>query len=200
MSALLSLVATNAATAAALALLAWAAGRALRRPAVVHGLWLLALAKLVTPPLVPLPVLPDWSALRIAPAAPRRRSGSRRRPTRRRSCPATRLLRAARPLARPAAGPGRPGGVRPPRGVAHGAPPTPPPARASDPASGLPSPGAVAAALLGLGSVVVTAVAWPARGASAPSSTPPLPRPTRSRRGPTSSRGASACAARRPSA
>jgi beta-lactamase regulating signal transducer with metallopeptidase domain len=69
-SALLSLVATNAVASLAIALVAWAAGRATRRQAVVHGLWLLALVKLVTPPLVPIAVLPDWSALRAAPDAP----------------------------------------------------------------------------------------------------------------------------------
>ena len=161
MSALLSLVATNAATAAALALLAWAAGRALRRPAVVHGLWLLALAKLVTPPVLPMAVLPAWSAaageaagpvaVPIPPAADKAALPSR---------DAASFARLDLSPARPPAPVTRAVSGRR-AGVAHGAPLTPPPpARASDPASGLPSPGAVAAALLGLGSVVVTAVAW----------------------------------------
>ncbi len=52
----------------ALALVAAAAGLAFRRPAVLHLLWLLVLVKLLTPPLVPLPVIPaTWGA---APAAP----------------------------------------------------------------------------------------------------------------------------------
>jgi beta-lactamase regulating signal transducer with metallopeptidase domain len=63
MDALFRLLLTNAAAAGLLALVAWAASRLLKRPAVVHGLWLLALAKLVTPPLVPLPVLPAWRSL-----------------------------------------------------------------------------------------------------------------------------------------
>jgi beta-lactamase regulating signal transducer with metallopeptidase domain len=44
----------NAAAAALLALVALAAGRWCRRPALVHSLWLLVLVKLVTPPLFPL--------------------------------------------------------------------------------------------------------------------------------------------------
>ena len=68
MSALVSLVLTNAAAAAVLALLAWLVSRRSRRQALVHGLWLLAIAKLVTPPLVPLRVLPSWSSLWPAPS------------------------------------------------------------------------------------------------------------------------------------
>ena len=55
----------NAATAAGLALVALAVGRVVRSPAVRHALWVLVLLKLVTPPLVavPLPVLPaSWAA------------------------------------------------------------------------------------------------------------------------------------------
>src|SRR5260370_31109803 len=58
MDALFRLLITNAAAAGLLAVGAWVASRLVKRPAVVHGLWLLALAKLVTPPPVPLPVLP----------------------------------------------------------------------------------------------------------------------------------------------
>ncbi len=75
---------SNAVAAAVLALVAGAAGRVCRRrPAVVHGLWLLVLVKLVTPPLVavavPWPAEPpesgDLSGLVVlpepaAPAAP----------------------------------------------------------------------------------------------------------------------------------
>jgi beta-lactamase regulating signal transducer with metallopeptidase domain len=43
---------SNAAVATALAVLVLAFGRLCRRPAVLHGLWLLVLLKLVTPPLV----------------------------------------------------------------------------------------------------------------------------------------------------
>ena len=71
MDALFRLLLTNAAAAGLLALVAWAASRLVKRPAVVHGLWLLALAKLVTPPVVPLPVLPAWPSLspRLPPPA-----------------------------------------------------------------------------------------------------------------------------------
>ncbi|HEY2911034.1 MAG TPA: M56 family metallopeptidase, partial [Gemmataceae bacterium] len=64
----------NAATAAVLALLALAIGAACRRSAVRHALWLIVLVKLVTPPLVsiPLPVLPaSWGARSAEPSADR---------------------------------------------------------------------------------------------------------------------------------
>ena len=72
MDALLRLLLTNAATAGALALVAFAASRAVRRPALGHGLWLLARVKLVAPPVVPLPLVPEWRSLPAlaAPAAP----------------------------------------------------------------------------------------------------------------------------------
>jgi beta-lactamase regulating signal transducer with metallopeptidase domain len=73
MDALPRLLLTNAAAAGLLALLAWAASRTVRRQAVVHGLWLLALVKLVTPPIAPLPVIPAaWRLpeLSLAPSAP----------------------------------------------------------------------------------------------------------------------------------
>ena len=47
---------SNAAAAALLAVAAAAVSRACRRPALTHGLWLLVLLKLVTPPLVRVPV------------------------------------------------------------------------------------------------------------------------------------------------
>jgi len=70
--ALFRLLLTNAASAGALALVAFAASRAVRRPALAHGLWLLALVKLVAPPVVPLPLVPDWRSLPrlAAPVAP----------------------------------------------------------------------------------------------------------------------------------
>src|SRR5512134_89855 len=66
------LLLTNAAAAGLIALLAWAASRVVRRHAVVHGLWLLALLKLVSPPVAPLPLLPAWTAppLVLAPRTP----------------------------------------------------------------------------------------------------------------------------------
>jgi len=57
------LLLTNAAAAALIAGVAWIASLTARRAAVVHGLWLLALVKLVTPPIAPLPLLPSWSGL-----------------------------------------------------------------------------------------------------------------------------------------
>jgi beta-lactamase regulating signal transducer with metallopeptidase domain len=47
----------NAAAATVLALLAAGLGRVVRRPALAHSLWLLVLLKLLTPPLLALPVL-----------------------------------------------------------------------------------------------------------------------------------------------
>jgi beta-lactamase regulating signal transducer with metallopeptidase domain len=61
--ALLRLLLTNAAAAGLLAVLAFAVSRVVRRPALAHGLWLVALLKLVTPPVVPLPLLPAWRSL-----------------------------------------------------------------------------------------------------------------------------------------
>ena len=55
---LLRLLLTNAGAAFLIALLAWAASLTVRRPAVVHGLWLLALVRLVTPPIAPVPLVP----------------------------------------------------------------------------------------------------------------------------------------------
>ena len=52
--------------------MALVASRLVRRPALAHALWLMALVKLVTPPLVPLPLVPSWDRLPAlsAPAAP----------------------------------------------------------------------------------------------------------------------------------
>jgi beta-lactamase regulating signal transducer with metallopeptidase domain len=64
--AVLRLLITNAAAAAALALVALVASRLVRRPAAAHALWLLALGRLVTPPLVPLPLLPSWDSAALS--------------------------------------------------------------------------------------------------------------------------------------
>jgi beta-lactamase regulating signal transducer with metallopeptidase domain len=66
----LRLLLTNAAAAGLIALLAWAASLVVRRPAVVHGLWLLALGRLVMPPIAVLPLLPSWTSLPPAPPGP----------------------------------------------------------------------------------------------------------------------------------
>lgn len=71
MDALFRLLITNAAAAGLLALGAWGASRLVKRPAVVHGLWLLALAKLVTPPVMPLPVLTGGRSLLSRSQPPR---------------------------------------------------------------------------------------------------------------------------------
>ncbi|HSD27412.1 MAG TPA: M56 family metallopeptidase, partial [Vicinamibacteria bacterium] len=66
------LLLTNAAAAGLIALVAWAASRVVRRHALVHALWLLALLKLVSPPIAPLPLLPAWTGdpLAFAPRTP----------------------------------------------------------------------------------------------------------------------------------
>src|SRR5205823_2238744 len=61
--------------ATALALCAAVVGRFCKRPALTHGLWLLVLLKLVTPPLLPVSCLPSWAepepaAAVVEPAAP----------------------------------------------------------------------------------------------------------------------------------
>ncbi|MGE3804291.1 MAG: M56 family metallopeptidase [Gemmataceae bacterium] len=60
METLVQLALTNAVMATLLALVAGLAGLLRLRPALVHGLWLLVLLKLVTPPFVSIPV-PAWS-------------------------------------------------------------------------------------------------------------------------------------------
>ena len=58
----------NIAVAGILALAATVAGRFFRRPAVAHGLWLLVLLKLVTPPLWQVPV--PWPVSKAAEPSP----------------------------------------------------------------------------------------------------------------------------------
>ncbi|HTU92525.1 MAG TPA: M56 family metallopeptidase [Gemmataceae bacterium] len=64
---LLSIAVSNAVAATVLALAALAVGAVHRRPALVHGLWLLVLLKLVTPPLVFLPIAWPASAEPLPP-------------------------------------------------------------------------------------------------------------------------------------
>lgn len=61
-SPLLSAALANAAVAGALAVLVLVASRKIRRPIIVHGLWVLVLAKLMAPPLVHWEILPSWTA------------------------------------------------------------------------------------------------------------------------------------------
>jgi bla regulator protein BlaR1 len=67
MESLLSIGLTNALVAVVLALLAFVVDRIFRRPAISHCFWLLVLLKLVTPPLVRVPL--PWPAEPAKPAA-----------------------------------------------------------------------------------------------------------------------------------
>src|SRR5262245_46963443 len=60
----------NSVCASVLALAALAAGRVCRKPALLHGLWLLVLVKLITPPLflLPLRILPAEKPAPVAQA------------------------------------------------------------------------------------------------------------------------------------
>src|ERR1700722_15873033 len=74
MDTLLQVALSNAAVATALALIAGVASVVWRRrPALVHGLWLLVLLKLLTPPLarVPVPGLLPAANMATAPVADR---------------------------------------------------------------------------------------------------------------------------------
>ena len=65
MTGLLYVLGWNVVIATVLAAAVWLACRTAmlgRRPALCHGLWMLVLVKLVTPPLIPLPVLPGEAA------------------------------------------------------------------------------------------------------------------------------------------
>ncbi len=68
MTAVLQAAVANAVLAAPLALLAFGAGRFLRKPALTHALWVLVLLKLVTPPVFDVPMIPASVAPRLAVA------------------------------------------------------------------------------------------------------------------------------------
>ena len=61
MESLVHAMLSNALAATVLAVLVAGLGRSCRRPALIHGLWLVVMLKLVTPPFVPvsLPVIGD---------------------------------------------------------------------------------------------------------------------------------------------
>lgn len=61
-------LALNAASASLLGGLVWVAGRFVRRPGVMHALWIIVLLKLVTPPLVEVAALPRPGATDAGPA------------------------------------------------------------------------------------------------------------------------------------
>ena len=69
METLLHIGLSNTLVAIGLAVLAAVVGAVTRRPALAHGLWLLVLLKLVTPPFVHLPILPT-APLPSQPAPP----------------------------------------------------------------------------------------------------------------------------------
>ena len=66
MESLVHAMLSNAVAAAVLAVLVAIIGRVCRRPALIHGLWLIVMLKLVTPPVVPVS-LP--AGLNFAPEA-----------------------------------------------------------------------------------------------------------------------------------
>ena len=70
---------SNALAATVLAVLVAILGRACRRPALIHGLWLVVMLKLVTPPVVPVSI-PVAACRSIAFGVVKRRG--RRRPAR----------------------------------------------------------------------------------------------------------------------
>ena len=72
MFALLEIALSNAVVASLLALGAIAVGRMGRRPALTHSLWLLVLLKLITPPVIPIPIVNLSTDRNRAAAAARR--------------------------------------------------------------------------------------------------------------------------------
>ena len=65
MDQVVSLVASNSALAALLALIAWVVTGIWRNPQLAHALWLLVLVKLVTPALATVPLPNPWNSLSI---------------------------------------------------------------------------------------------------------------------------------------
>ncbi len=72
MEAILGLGLTNAVMAGALAIAAAIVSRVARRPALAHGLWMIVMVKLITPPLwnVALPDVRSWIAAKTSTAEP----------------------------------------------------------------------------------------------------------------------------------
>lgn len=71
MEPLLRIGLSNAACAAGLAMVAWIMSRLVRRPAVIHALWVLVLIKLITPPIWSVPIhFGDYPAVTPQPIAP----------------------------------------------------------------------------------------------------------------------------------
>ena len=151
----LRLLLTNAVLAGLLALAAWVVSHFTKRQAVVHGLFLLALLKLVTPPLVELPLLPAGDAVPRAEEATSSFSSDVRGPAAPKplAAPRARIVEAARADAAPGSA-----GPRSARGALPGAPPAD--ARAVALARPAPLPWRFAlAAIVGLGALAVAALA-----------------------------------------
>ena len=74
MNELLHVTLSNAVAATVLAIVAVVLGRLCRRPALTHGLWLLVLLKLVTPPLVTIRI--PWKEAESSSASERSLQGS----------------------------------------------------------------------------------------------------------------------------
>jgi beta-lactamase regulating signal transducer with metallopeptidase domain len=111
MPTLLQIGLSNAAAATLLAVLAYLAVRARARPAVAHALWMLVLVKLLTPPLVPLPV----ATLREPAAEPTRVARVKRTPAEPPAIQFTRAVAKAPDLT--ASDPGRRGLLDPKTGL-----------------------------------------------------------------------------------
>ncbi|MCH8828790.1 MAG: hypothetical protein IID45_04355, partial [Planctomycetes bacterium] len=60
MNAILEMALSNALVASLMAVVVFGISRLFRRPALIHSLWLLVLIKLVTPPIVPIPIEVSW--------------------------------------------------------------------------------------------------------------------------------------------
>jgi len=151
----LRLLLTNAVLAGLLALAAWVVSRFAKRQAVVHGLFLLALLKLVTPPLVELPLLPAGDAVPRAAEATPSFSSDVRGPAAPEplAAPRARIVEGARTDAAPGST-----GPRSARGALPGAPAAD--SRTVAPARPAPLPWRLAlAAIVGLGALSVAALA-----------------------------------------
>lgn len=66
MSFLLSAIISNIFVATMMGLSIWVLGKRCRNPFLMYTLWMLVLVKLVTPPLVTIPCLPDWQINQVA--------------------------------------------------------------------------------------------------------------------------------------
>lgn len=60
MNAFLEMALSNAVMASLMALAVFGLSRFCRRPALIHSLWILVLVKLITPPLLPIPITVSW--------------------------------------------------------------------------------------------------------------------------------------------